>query len=109
MFLVPNLYIATLATRYFVALFNIFSKNNLNLLLSILIALTCVDILSPDNASNLLDTDHPLISRFEGANSFSHFSYDYIPADMLVTPFNKVHQQAVSLFTAFILPVIVTK
>jgi len=93
MFLVPNLYIATLATRYFLAIFNIFSKNNLNLLLSILIALTCVDILSPANASNRLDTDHPLISRFEGANSFSHFSYDYIPADMLIAPLNNENQE----------------
>jgi|GEM_PF-2686720 len=57
---------------------------NINLVYGIvLLALACA--YSPAYANNSLESDHPLMSRFEGAERFNQYSYDYIAADLPIS------------------------
>lgn len=58
---------------------------------SIIILLSLPSLLfSPVYANNQLETDHALMSRFEGAKDFYHLSLDYVAVDFPIGIINKV-------------------
>lgn len=65
----------------------------------------------PVRADNKLDTDHPLISRFQGSERFSHFFFDYLSVDFPIgiidnakQPLNVLAAEGHASFITYSLP-----